>query len=96
MGVTVPPMKAIYVNILLNLVYSKNPYLGTNERRVNLVDYRTHVTHCPQNVLQIGTLKSLKVQVKSQIGLTASYLKGNILDVEINVTKTVSSALPKM
>lgn len=60
-GCDCPTYESNLCKYFAEFVYSKNPYLGTNKRRVNLVDYRTHVTHCPQNVLQIGTLKSLRV-----------------------------------
>ena len=36
----------------------KNPYWQKNKRSTSLlVDYITHGTHYPQNIIQIGTLK---------------------------------------
>ena len=45
-------------NIFMFVVPFKNPYLQKNKRSTSLpVDYITHGTHYPQNVIQIGTLK---------------------------------------
>ena len=58
MDIIVSPMRTSYVNIFMFVVPFKNPYLQKNKRSTSLpVDYITHGTHYPRNVIQIGTLK---------------------------------------
>lgn len=58
MHIIVSPIRTSYVNIFMFVVPFKNPYLQKNKRSTSLpVDYITHGTHYPRNVIQIGTLK---------------------------------------
>lgn len=75
LDVIVSPMRTCYVNIFMFVVPFKIHICKNISSTALPVDYITHGTHYPRNIIQIGTLKSLSLGGFTQIDPITSYLK---------------------